>query len=307
MKKTIKIKSSNNVDELYGVMYVPDEAPKAILTIVHGLGDRIDNYDEIGNIFNNNGILVAGIDMIGFGKTVIDLNNLGNFTDKKNTINYFVEDLRLLREELDKEYKDIPNYILGYSFGSFITRMYINKYSNDLKGALLLGTTYKSPFAMSIAKFITRYLAVGKTWNDRNIYLFKKTIGALNDNFEDKTIPSWLNSDISKIRRMKDDPYANTRLTLNGYYVLYDLIGKCNTKKNMKGINKELPIYLMSGKDDPVGDFGADIYKLNRMYLGLKLNKTKFKIYNNMRHDILNEVNRDVVINDILKFIDDNK
>jgi alpha-beta hydrolase superfamily lysophospholipase len=290
--------SSDGHTKVY-TRFFPINNIKGIIVLVHGLGDHIDNYEDIANILKDEGYAIAGIDLIGFGKSS---DIYGYYEDRKNTYNYFTDDLKTYIDKLQEEYKDIPIYLLGFSFGSFITRLYINKYDN-VKGMIVIGSAFINPTYMNFCKFYASCLAVGKGWNDRNTFLYHKTIVKLNDRFEDKSIPSWLCSNISFIRSRINDPYVSARLTTSGYYVLYDVINKCCKKKNVNAINKNLPILILSGKDDPVTSFGKDVYLLDKRYKENNVMNVRFKIYNNMRHDLLHEVSRDIPIHEILEFL----
>ena len=302
MKNTFSMKSSNNRNNLYGVIWPIEDNIKGIVIVMHGLGDKTDNYEELALRLNKEGYIVAGIDQIGFGKSVQDLNLLGYYEDKENTLKYYIEDTKKLYDKLTSEYPSTNVYIIGVSYGSFIARLFLSHYHNLIKGTILIGTAYLSPLFMSFAKFMTRYLAVGKGWNDRNTYLYRKTITKLNDRFEDKTVPSWLNSNIIYVLD-NADVYSTCRLTLTGYYVLYNLMEKVNKKKYINMIDKNENIYLLSGKDDPVTSFGMDVYKLSSLYKKHGITNIQYKIYNGMRHDLIHEVNRDIIINDIINYL----
>ena len=298
-------KSSDGINNIYNRVWTIDGTVKGIIVVVHGLGDHIDNYDEFASFMKDDGYMIAGIDLIGFGKSS-EPNKLGHFENRKETYTYFVKDLNTFIEQLKVQYPNIPIYLLGFSFGSFVARLYANTYDN-ISGLILIGSAYISPTFMTFAKFYASYLAVGKGWEDRNVRLYKKTILNLNANFQDKTLPSWLNSNTKYLKEHLSDPYISTRLTISGYYVLYDLIKRVNRNKYISNIRKDLPILILSGKDDPVTSFGDDVYMIDKIYKKNKLTNVKYKIYNNMRHDLLNEVYKDIVINDILKFLNENK
>ncbi len=298
--------SSDQKSNVYTRIWPIDNNIQGIIVVLHGLGDHIDNYDEFASTMNRNNYIVCGLDMIGFGKTT-DISKIGYYENRKEAYKNIVEDVNTYIKKIKETYNNIPVYILGFSFGSVVARSYINNYSNDITGCILIGSPYIDTKFMRFCRFYTSYLAVGKGWDDRNVYLYKKTIENFNKTFENKQIPSWLNTNVSALMRIKDDPYATARLTLSGYYVLYDLILRSESKKAIKNIRKDLPILIMSGKDDPVTSFGNDVYTYNKLFTSNQITNVTFKIYNNMRHDILNEYNKDIPLNDILKFLNTNK
>ena len=79
-------------------------------------------------------------------------------------------------------------------------------------------------------------------------------------------------------------------------------MNRLHKKKFLEKIRKDLDIFIISGKDDPVSNYGADVAKLQTMYNTLGINNVSTKVYENMRHEIINEVDRKVVYQDIVDF-----
>lgn len=308
MKEEITYKSEDGITTIHAVIWKPSTEIKAIVQISHGMIEHINRYDSLARELNKHGILVCGNDHLGHGKSVIDSKNYGYFC-KKNQDIVLANDLYNLTKMIKDQYPNTPYYLLGHSMGSFIVRNYLLYFSDDLTGAIIVGSGYKSSFTTTIAKIITRITKFyHHGWYYRSPFLYKQTNGGFSKRFEEgKENPyCWLTTDDVVIKNYKDDPLTNFRFTCNAYYGLFTLVQKACSKHQAKKINKNLKLLIQSGKDDPVGNFGKDIYKIEKLYKSVGIKNVKIKLYNGMRHEILNEQNRILVINDIINFINEN-
>lgn len=308
MKEEITYKSNDGVTNIRAVIWKPTTEVKAIVQISHGMVEYIDRYATFAASLNKRGILVCGNDHLGHGHSVIDTNHLGYFA-KKDSDKILVEDLHTLTNIMKEQYANIPIFILGHSMGSFIVRNYINIYSEDIKGACIVGSGFKSKAVMNFAivlSYLTQFYHHG--WFYRSPLLYKLTNGSFHKKFEEgKENPlCWLTSDMNIINEYRANPLSKFRFTCNGYKTLFVLIKKSCTKKLAKNIRKDLPLLILSGKDDPVGNFGKSIYKLEKFYRKIGIKKISMKLYNGMRHEIINERNNVLPITDIINFIEKN-
>lgn len=305
MKQEITYKSQDGLTDIHAIIWKPTTPVVAILQLSHGMVEHISRYESTALELNKHGILVCGNDHLGHGNSITEVKNYGYFC-QKNQDTVLVNDLHKLTKIIKNDYPNVPNFLLGHSMGSFIVRNYIEKYSEDINGTIIVGSGYKSGIVTSFAKFatwITQFYHHG--WYYRSPFLYKQTNGGFSKRFEEgKDNPfCWLTTNQVVIDDYKNDPLSKFRFTCNAYYGLFTLIKKSCQKKLCKKIRKDLPILILSGKDDPVGDFGKGIYKIEKLYKSVGLKDVKIKLYNGMRHEILNEENRILVLNDIINFI----
>lgn len=306
MKEEITYKSKDDKTNIRAVIWKPDGEIKAIVQISHGMVEYMDRYVRFALSLNKRGILVCGNDHLGHGHSVTKATNLGYFAEK-NADSILVEDLHTLTSIMKEKYPSVPYFLLGHSMGSFIARNYITLYSNDLSGSIIIGSGFKSKIVMNFAIFltyVTQFYHHG--WYYRSPLLFKLTNGSFHKKFEEgKDNPlCWLTSDNTIINEYRSNPLSNFRFTCNGYKTLFTLIKKSCTKKYAKNIRKDLPLLILSGKDDPVGNFGVSIYKLEKFYRSVGIKVISMKLYNGMRHEIINEKNNVLPITDIINFIE---
>lgn len=305
MKEELFYPSKDGLTTIHAIMWKPTTEIKAIVQISHGMVEHIARYETLASDLNRQGILVVGNDHLGHGSSVIDESHYGYFA-KENSADIIVEDVHTLTMMIKEKYPGTPYILLGHSMGSFIARYYITKYSSDLSAAIIIGSSYKSKILMKISKlvtFITQLYHHG--WFYRSPFLYKNTNGGFSKYFEEGNTSKhcWLTTDSTIISKYQNDPLSSFRFTCNGYYTLFTLIEKSCSTKLAKQIKPNFPILILSGKDDPVGKFGKDIYKIERQYKKVLPKTTAIKLYNGMRHELLNEQNRIFVINDIISFI----
>lgn len=300
MIKEVVYKSKDNITDIHAVLWIPDKNIKAILQISHGMIEHILRYEDFALEMNKHGILVCGNDHLGHGDSVIDKKHLGYFA-KKNSSDILVDDLYSLTDIVKKRYKDIPIFLLGHSMGSFIARNYIAKYGEEINGAIIIGTGNQSTLKLDMALLATDIIKTFKGEFYTSKFLANQTTDGFHRYFKEDNKHSWLSTNEKVIIDYAKDPKTYFKFTCNGHKTLFTLIK--NAKKSSKNIPKTLPIMILSGKDDPVGNFGKDIIKLYNTYKKLNIKNVEYKLYDNMRHEIINETNNKIVYNDIINFI----
>lgn len=306
MKKNITYQSSDNITKINALMWIPETEVKAIIQISHGMLEFVERYEGFALEMNHLGILVCGNDHLGHGYSLIDEEHRGYFA-KKNADAILVDDVYNLTKLVKEEYPNIPYFILGHSMGSFILRNYIYKYGEHINGAIIMGTGYQNNITLTFAQIITAITQFyHHGWFYKSPYLDKITTGNYHKYFPEKNKFSWLTKNTEILRSFQKDPRSRFRFSCNAYYTLFTLIKNCNKKKNLEQIPKNLPLYLLSGSQDPVGHFGKDIIKLNNIYKKHGLTNIKYRLYNHMRHEILQESDKVLVHNDIIQFITNN-
>ena len=130
--------------------------------------------------------------------------------------------------------------------------------------------------------------------------------GSYNKRFEPKrTNVDWLSRDEEQVDRYIADPLCGFTFTVNGFQTVFELIARIQVKENLEKIPKELPVFMVAGADDPVGDYGEGV---KRAYASLQeagLTNMQLKLYDQDRHEILNELDRETVAQDIYDWIRD--
>lgn len=245
------VPSSDGIHALSGKVYIPEENPKGLFHVVHGMTEHIERYDFFMRKLAEDGYICFGYDL------------------------------------------------MGHSMGSFVSRLAAEKYIKPDK-FIIMGTGGPNPsagiglIAIDIAKIFKGEKYISKTIDNL-------AFGSFNSHFEDEndTI-AWLTKDKEQKEKYAADPFCTFKFTLSAMHDLVTLNKKANRAAWFRSI--KMPVLIVSGSDDPVGDYGKGVTKVYE-----KLKKAgcdvQIKLYENCRHEILNDTCRDEVVRDIENFI----
>lgn len=277
--------------------------PKIVLQICHGMAEHIRRYKDFALFLEKQGIRVFGMDNRGHGKTCEAEEEKGHIADKEGNIK-LIEDVYDLNKYIKEQFPDKKIVIFGHSMGSVIVRNFLNKYSDSVDGAIICGTTeqygMKHRFAMLLARILSR-----KNGNKRSNFVNRLGFSGYNSGIKNKNTDfDWLTRDEKVVENYILDKDCGFLCTNTFFLDLITLIREASDKKNLENINKDLPILFISGKADPVGAYGRGVLKGYRMYKKAGLKNVKIKLYAQMRHEILNEIDKDKVYLDIYKFLE---
>ena len=304
VKEDFYFDSSDGKTKIHGVKWIPDGNVKMILQVVHGVTEHILRYDEFANYFNNMGIMVVGIDLIGHG-TSIAVGVKPMYFGGVGSFEYVVDDLYKCKEIISKDFDSNITYcMLGFSLGSFLARMYAIKYPSDLDGMILVGTGYTSSIEIALARFIANKEA-HKYGEDKSSDMIRKlTFETYNNKFKpNRTRYDWLCLSEEALEKYINDPLRGGDMSSGLFREMLYGMKFTGEKSNIMRMNKELPILLLSGSDDPVGNSGKGINKYNTILKKCGINDVDIKIYSKLRHDILHEDNRVDIYNDIREWL----
>ena len=293
-------KTFNEEVLLKGSKFVP-ETIKAIVVVCHGMAEHCARYYEFAQYLENNGFITYLYDQRGHGETCGDENNQGYMSDVDN-FEAMVDDLDLVLNMAKNENPDKKVFLLGHSMGSFIAQRFIEKYPDDANGVILSGTNYTKGLLFKAGYMIAKRIVKKNGRQFKSDTLENLSFGSYNKAFKPNRTPfDWLSVNEDNVDRYIADPFCGAKFSCS-YYM--DLLKAFNTiSKNYQLIKKDLPLYLFSGEDDPVGNKGKGVKKLFNTYKKLGLNDVDIKLYTGYRHEMLNELNKLEVFKDVLNWL----
>ncbi len=295
--------STDKKTKIHALKWEPDQGEiSGVLQISHGMIEHVERYEAFAKYLTEKGFVVVGNDHLGHGNSVISQDDWGYFAPK-NGSDLVVKDLQKLRMHIQKKYPEVPYFILGHSMGSFLLRKYLAHYGAGLSGAVIMGTGTQPNIAVQTGKFLCSFLALFHGWHYRSELVDQLIFSSNNSKFQGKDGGSWLTKDIEIAAAYQKDPRCTFKFTLNGFYNLFDTIYEINQKKNIYAIPKELPLLLVSGQDDPVGNYGTGVRKAYETYQEAGIQDISCKLYPSDRHEILNEIDREIVYDDIYRWL----
>lgn len=303
MKQDLYYDSVDGEHKIHAVEWDPEGEPKAVLQIIHGMTEYIGRYDEFASFLADHGFCVVGNDHIGHGDSVNSPDDYGYFREK-NGNKCLLEDIRTLQEMTRKKYPDVPYFILGHSMGSFLARQYIARYGDGLAGAVIMGTGSQPAATLSSAMLLCRLIALARGWKYRSQLIKNMASGNYNKRCGDKTPAEWLSKNDENKAAYLSNPKCTFIFTVNGYYNLFYSFKDCQDKKTVAKIRKDLPILIVSGAEDPVGNYGKGVEQAYKLYQDAGIEDLQMKLYEGDRHEILNELDREQVYQDLLDWFE---
>lgn len=299
MKKyTEKIASTDSKNDLNVIIWETEKEPIGVLQIVHGMAEYIDRYDNFAKYMTEHGFNVIGHDHLGHGHSVSDEHDYGFFA-KENGDKIIIEDMHSVTQYAREKWEELPNFILGHSMGSFCLRQYLTKYSNDVFGAIIMGTGWIPSAAALLGKTIATNTCKSKGSHTVNPLLIKLTLEPYNKPFAPaRTNCDWLSRDEKQVDLYVSDKLCGFDFTAGAYKDFFTILEKIAKNRQLIGMRKSLPILITSGSVDPVGGKKA-CEKLNAQYKRCGIDDVTLKLWENDRHEILNELDK----SDVYRYI----
>ncbi len=308
MKATTFTYKDKNGSEIFVRKWSPDNSEvKGTLQVVHGMAEHSGRYEEFAEFLTEKGFILYANDHKGHGLTGKNNKSLGFFANKNGWLQV-IEDVIELSKIVKKENPDTKHFMLGHSMGSFILRSVVAIENKIADGVIVSGTNYKKGFVLSSGKFIAKLQGLFSGKRKKSIFLTKMSFKDYNKNFEPKkTVFDWLSRDYDKNYAYKKDPFCGIIMSNRFFVDIFSLIQFANSEKNMKNVSKELPMFFIAGNMDPVGEFGKEVEAVYNKYKSLGVKDIKLKLYDEGRHEMLNETNRQEVYADILSWLEQKK
>ncbi len=286
------------------VEWKPEGEPKAVLQICHGMLEYIKRYDHFASYMKDQGFYIVGNDHLGHGLSVKSESRYGFFHEKCGNA-YLLGDINELRKITQKKYPNLPYFILGHSMGSFLIRQYMALEGENLNGVILLGTGYTPKETLQMGMNMCKTIAATSGWDCRSIIVRNVVFGSYNKRIKNPNgSTDWISRDEEVVNNYNNDPWCTFDFTVNGYYNLFYSIRDAQNPDTIKHIPKELPILLASGTEDPVGSYGKGVTQVYDLYRDIGIKDLEIKLYQDYRHEILNEIDRDIVYSDIKNWIE---
>lgn len=303
-KEELYFDSRDGIHKIHAVRYTPDSGEvHCVVQIIHGMSEYIERYEEFARFLTEKGIVVTGDDHLGHGKSVPKGDTFGYFCEQ-DPATVVVRDVHRLKKMTQALYPNVPYVIVGRSMGSFILRNYMCRYGTGISGAVIMGTGMQPAGLIGISKALAAVQKVFCGSKHVSKFLDKAAFGSYNRRFEPvRTKFDWLSKNAENVDCYIADPLCGFTFTVNGFQTLFELISRIQKSENLEKVPKELPVFMVSGEDDPVGDYGVGVKKAFASLQEAGLENMQLKLYEKDRHEILNEDDRDVVMQDIYDWI----
>ena len=303
-KKEGSFASSNGVNEIQYFIYEPEGETKAMIQLVHGMCEYIERYEPYIEFLTEKGLLVYGDNHLGHKGSVRGPQDMGFFAEEDGWT-CLVKDEYRLTKIMKEAYPGLPLFLYGHSMGSFISRAYVTSHADELQGLILSGTAGSNSalsMGMKLAGFVKRL----RGERSQSALLSMMMFGSYNKRYKDaKSAYAWLTRDEKVVEAYEADPYCGFTFSTSGYLDLMKLLEFVTSDDWYRKVPADLPIYVVSGSMDPVGGWGDGINEVSAKLKQTERADCTVKLYKDMRHEIHNEIGKEVVWNDIAGWIAD--
>ena len=277
---------------------------KGIVQIAHGMAEHALRYERVAEHLTKAGYICYANDHRGHGKTAGDLEKTGYLGP--GGWDSTVRDLKELTDYIKKENPNIPVFFLGHSWGSLMGQDYIQQWGNEIKGAILSGTNGTQSKLLLFMGMLIAKSQLKKRPEKRNEKLDQMTFGAYNKPYEPaETKFQWLSRDQDEVNKYVEDPYCGFVCSTSFFVEILKGLKKIWKKENELKIPKDLPILIMAGEKDPTNNMAKNLKVLIKRYKKYGIQDITEKIYKDARHEVFNEINREEVFQDLIKWLDE--
>ena len=274
------------------------DAPKAVVKFIHGMEEYQDRYESFAEYLA--GYTVVTADLRGHGKNAPVLSHIA---DKEGHLR-LLEDEEVILDEIHGRWPGMPVILFGHSMGTIIARAFLQKHSEEFHKVVLSG--YPNPNGAAGAGIVlTEMIAAVKGGKGYSKMVDGMVLGPFAKAVPNAVTPQdWLSVNRENVQRYIADPLCGVRFTLGSYNALFHLIRMMDSPENYEEVRKDLPILLISGKEDPCtgGEKGRGDSENRLRRAGFR--NLEIVTLDGMRHEILNENGREDVYLRILDFIE---
>ena len=282
--------------------WLPETEPAAVLHIAHGMAEYAERYERIASFFVDNNIAVYAHDQRGHGKAVASIEEQG--ITPNDWYNLQVADIDLCIQHHRQQHTGKKIFLLGHSMGSFLSQRYFQVFGNNIDGLVLSASNGKQdplmPFGIGLAWL--QKILFGNRYKSQLIDTL--SFGQFNKKFKpNRTTSDWLSRNKEEVDKYVADKRCGFVCTASFYYYFFKGIKDGCRQKNIATMPKDVPVYAFAGSKDPVGLEGKGFLQLVKNWKAAGVQDFTYHLYENGRHEMLNEINRDEVLRNLLHFI----
>ena len=301
--KDFYFNSSTGKNRIHTRMCIPNGEVRAVVQIVHGIAEHIVRYDDFMSFLASKGFVAVGTDHLGHGKSIEKEDQLGFLADKDGWT-YIVNDEEILRRAMKENYPNVPQIVFGHSMGSFVTRTHLIRFPGAFDAAIISGTGNQSPALVLGGLAMGNLVVALKGPHHYSKLLNNMAFGSYNKLYgEVRTEYDWLSRDEAQVDKYVADPLCGFIPSCSLFRDMMIGIKFITNQNNLENMNKDTPVYFMSGDMDPVGECGKGVKLAYDNFKKAGMKDVSIKLYKDGRHEMLNELNKDEVYADILAWI----
>lgn len=273
--------------QLPGKIWQPEGNVRAVLQITHGMTEHMGRYTALAEELTAAGIAVAGFDLRGHGENPGDP---GCASFGEGGWQASLEDMHLFYAYLEQQFQEVPHFMLGFSLGSFLLREYLNRYEDKAAGAVIMGTGWQPGAVLALMMGIVKGQAKKAGFDQTTPLVKKLSFDTYNQKFAPNRTPSdWLCGDETQLDAYRADDLCRENISAGLFWQLLGAMKYTGESKAYEHWNRSMPVLLLSGKEDPVGEAGKGVCKVRDMMEKAGLEAVEMYLLSGARHDLLHE------------------
>lgn len=304
--ETLRFPSVDGRSTCVATLWLPGQGePVRVLHVVHGMCEHIGRYDEFARMLCGRGWAVAGMDLVGHGRTEPDPARRGTYSDPHLAAEAMVEDQHTLRTMVQARLVRQPYLMLGHSMGSFVARCYAGRHGGGLAGLVVMGTAWQD--GVPAMRAAVSALARVRGLDFRSRLVDSLGCGGYNRRFEGtgaRTGFEWLSRDEARVVAYAADPACGFVFSLGGYLALADLLAEAQDPVRIARVPADLPVLVVSGSEDPVGQAGRGPARAFRALQRAGVRDVSLDLVRGARHELLNETCRGEVARNLVSWLE---
>lgn len=289
--------------KVYSRAYTQATNPKARVHIIHGLAEHSRRYDRFAKYLQSQGYVVTLHDQRGHGKTAIENGNTYGYLGQSATFDQLVDDTFEVNQAYQQQNPDLPLVLLGHSMGSFVARRYIQLYGSTLSGVVLSGTGSNSELTAHAAIALAAYREDKYPEEQPDELLNSLVFGNYSKQFPDEGEFSWLSRDTVSVSDYGEDEACGFVPTAQMFRVVLEGMNSIEAPEFLLNIPNELPILLISGTDDLVGNRAKGVWKVAKQFDKANQRQVTVQLFEGGRHEMLQETNYKQVYTTIVEWM----
>lgn len=284
--QTLTVSSLDGM-QLPGMLWLPEGNVRAVVQITHGMTEHIGRYEALAQLLTDHGIAAAGFDLRGHGKNPGSrlCASFGEGGWEKS-----LKDMQALHTLINEKLPGIPHFMLGFSLGSFLLREYLSHNPEGVSGAVIMGTGHQPAAVLRLMMPIVK-TQFKKAGADGTTPLVQQlSFGVYNQKFKpNRTASDWLCADEAQLDAYLADPLCRKEISATLFYELLSCMQRTGSKHAYDTWNQSLPVLLLSGREDPVGDAGKGVKAVWSAMKKAGMTNAEMHLFENARHDLMHE------------------
>ena len=284
------LKEFSNIDSVKTISLTNEDKVNGVVIISHGMAEHMGRYSWLTNKLNKDGYHVIGHDHRGHGKWIKNGFKEGVF-HSSNGWNLVADDLTNLIYDSQAEFPNYKHYLLAHSMGSYVALSAVSK-NLSLSGLILSGSSHISPLTLFIQRMLIKIVILIKGRDKKSNFLDSITMRTFNDKFKPTQTPNdWISTDMTNVKDYTNDPMCGF-IASNGLWDdMASSFKSIYNKNHYSCSDHELPILIISGDKDPVGEMGAGVKRLYEFLKSIFKN-TSFILLKNERHEVFSGLDK---------------